>query len=552
MMRNTKLAGAIFSVLFLSATAINAAPKPKGVNVTIPVNPVPGVAVVDGNSSEWNLETDLAARMCTAGSIGEDGNCEGNGKENLSNLYARYDCNKNIMYVLVLREGNHSPDKSADNAWVRIDGKKVVDGSSGDFAWVEVDEELLGYEASFTLNAGTYSSQVHLNVSGDTSSTGKNGDSIEITVPETCNMPDEPTSKACDYIYGVHDKGLSDSQLLRYSAAGGLEPLGPLLANHDIEALDVSLDQQLYGASGSDTNKPGHLYTIDMDNGDILSEKPTGCNELDGISFNPSDGSLWGWSQDKGLVQIIDGTCSTVVSNPGGFEVEDLTWNNAGDTLYFAYNDHDGADPDAGSDANAAHHIGKYSVGSPVDWNVCNDIQAPEIEALEVLSDDTLIVGYHDNRRQFIAQVDLETCETNSGEETVYTDIEGIAACLPEVATCPSIVGTWSLGVDHNCDGRPDIMSTNTYNEDLTWDINGWSNGGSWSQEGCDITMADEIMNPAVIWTGTMGENGSLSGTYGNTKFSGCWTATRTGGTSDGIASANNPIQGTGNQFYGQ
>lgn len=437
--KNVKLTGAIFSALFLSAANVNA--DPKGVDVTIPITPVAGTATVDGNHSEWDINADFAANMCTTGSLGEDGNCEGSGKVNLSDLYLRYDCNKDILYVLVLEQDGYQAERSASDAWVTIGGNsnKVVNGSSvnddtqPNFAWVELDGELLGYEASFNLAAGTHDNvQVHLNVSRNTSSTGKNGDTIQIIVPETCEMPEvtPPLSVGCDYIYGVHDKGLNDSQLLRYKAGSGIELLGRLMIDYDIEALDISPDGVLYGASGNDTDKPAYLYTFDMDTGAILSEKSTGCTELDGISFNPLDGSLWGWDQVKGFVQIIDGNCpSDDVTPPNpGIEVEDLSWNNAGDLVYFAYNDHNNGSNIDGIDARATHRIGSASAAGSVDWNVC-DIQAGEIEALEVLNDRTLLVGYHQNGRQLTTVFDLQTCD-GIGIGTDY-DIEGLAACMP-------------------------------------------------------------------------------------------------------------------------
>lgn len=248
------------------------------------------------------------------------------------------------------------------------------------------------------------------------------------------NPGDDPTNNPennhCDYLYGVHDAGLNNSQLIRYKADSGIEVLGDRLANHDIEALDISPEGVLYGAAGDNTNNPGYLYTFDMATGTVLSASPTGCRELDGLSFNPSDGSLWGWDQEQGLVQIIDGHCSSVLPNSDGLEIEDLSWDNAGNTLYFAYNDHNGADPDSQQDSNAIHRIGKYSNGS-VDWQVC-DIQSPEIEALEMMDADTLLIGYHDNDRQFTQLVDLLSCHvTTAGEVSTYRDIEGLAVCLP-------------------------------------------------------------------------------------------------------------------------
>jgi hypothetical protein len=156
------------------------------------VTPNEGSATVDGDISDWNLEADFSANMCTAGSVGSDGNCAGSGKENLSDLYSRYDCVTNTIYVLVLENDSHRAEKSADDAWVTIGGKsnKVVKGSSGnngaapDFSWVENNSgRTIGYEASFLLEAGYV--EVHLNVSNNTSSTGKNGDTMSITTQ--CN-----------------------------------------------------------------------------------------------------------------------------------------------------------------------------------------------------------------------------------------------------------------------------------------------------------------------------------------------------------------------------
>ncbi len=161
-----------------------------------PINPTTGSATVDGDISEWNLNTDLSANMCTAGSVGSDGNCAGNGKVNLSDLYSRYDCDTNTMYVLVLENAPYEAERSESDAWVTIGGNsnKVVKGSSGndgtapDFSWVEnASGRTIGYEASFPLDAGTYDNvQVHLNVSNNTSSTGKNGDTASITTPASC------------------------------------------------------------------------------------------------------------------------------------------------------------------------------------------------------------------------------------------------------------------------------------------------------------------------------------------------------------------------------
>ena len=59
-----------------------------------------------------------------------------------------------------------------------------MDGNSASFAWVyDTNNDLIGYEASFMIAAGTYDFETHLNVNGgDTSSTGKKQDPLELHI----------------------------------------------------------------------------------------------------------------------------------------------------------------------------------------------------------------------------------------------------------------------------------------------------------------------------------------------------------------------------------
>jgi hypothetical protein len=398
---------------------------------SISLNWTAGTAVVDGDISEWgDLTSTPFNRMCEAGQLNLDGTC--NNKDHLSTLYSRYDCDTDTMYLLVLKEDGHTAD---GERWVKI---YDLDNSEHDIdiADVVIDGVSQGYEASFALAGGTFyeSVEVHINIDGGrTSSTGKINSDISINVPVDCDMPDDdpptPDLGSCDYIYGVHDGGKNNTQLLRYSVEGGIEEFGSPLPGYDIEALDISLDGILYGASGDDTNNQGFLYTFDMLTGELLTGDPTGCTEIDGISFNPIDGSLWGWDQVQGLIQIVGGECLSVLPNPGGFEIEDLSWDNAGQVIYFTYNQHSSSDLESG-DASSTYHIGKYNLSGSVDWDFCS-MNVPEIEAIEVLNDGTLLLGYNNNGQQFTL-VNPNTCalESTSGAGSSY-DIEGLTVCPP-------------------------------------------------------------------------------------------------------------------------
>ncbi|MBN2088428.1 PKD domain-containing protein [candidate division KSB1 bacterium] len=137
--------------------------------------PTYGTANVDGDSSEWDLMADHFANMYEAGDPE---------KAHLSNLYLRYDCNTNVLYVLVLRENSWLPELKPNEAWIKIyelanspqvDGNSGDDGVPPDFKWVYDGPTLIGYEASFMLQEGVYKMlEAHLNIkNGKTSSSGK-------------------------------------------------------------------------------------------------------------------------------------------------------------------------------------------------------------------------------------------------------------------------------------------------------------------------------------------------------------------------------------------
>jgi hypothetical protein len=93
---------------------------------------------------------------------------------------------------------------------------------------------------------------------------------------------------------------------------------------------------------------------------------------------------------------------------------------------------------------------------------------------------------------------------------------------------CPSVVGAWEVSKDADCDGVEDANHTTIYNDDLTWNGVDFPNGGDWTQDGCNIAMADFSFNPPIIWHAMLGGDGDLlyDGIFSG-MFNGCWTATR-------------------------
>lgn len=112
-----------------------------------------------------------------------------------------------------------------------------------------------------------------------------------------------------------------------------------------------------------------------------------------------------------------------------------------------------------------------------------------------------------------------------------------------------SIVGTGSFSVDVGCNGQAKNAQI-TYHDNATWNISGFVNGGSWTQDNCSVNMTDVSLTPNVIWTANTDSEGNISGTFSNSQgLSGCWSVTPSvSEASDGIASAG-PI-GSAMDFY--
>ncbi len=229
-----------------------------------------------------------------------------------------------------------------------------------------------------------------------------------------------PNLTACQ-LYGVHDQGLNNTQFFTVSPETfEVKALGEMKKAHDIEALDIHPQTaELFAASGKDTKKPGYLYRVDKNTGQLIDIGSTGFKEIDGLSFHP-DGTLWGWASGDGLVTIDSTTGKTNLVATHSGEVEDLTWNTAGTMLFGVENVRN--NPDAG--------VKLLAYDGNTVTTVCEELtQSLEIEALDTLPDDTLIFGLHGKNGLPLGVIDVDTCQMTAETEiaTDYNDVEGIA-----------------------------------------------------------------------------------------------------------------------------
>ncbi len=155
---------------------------------------------VDGDCSDWDLNEDFYANMYLGGRTN---------RPVLSSLYLRYDCADSLLYILVLDNSadNLAPESTASDAWLKIynngwANNKLIDGNSDgntsprSFSWVVEEGTLLGYEAAAHLLPSYYAEiEAHLNVDGETSSTGKysQGNAIELEI--ACQPGDTASAK---------------------------------------------------------------------------------------------------------------------------------------------------------------------------------------------------------------------------------------------------------------------------------------------------------------------------------------------------------------------
>ena len=122
--------------------------------------PAEGSATVDGSIGDWSLGSTFFADMVDAGV---------DGRQVRAKLYLKYDCDAESLYGLVLVQGDEKGRQTrTDEAYIKIDGKKVIDSTHGQFAWVNGDGELAdGFEGGAGLKPGSYTLRAHILVADD-------------------------------------------------------------------------------------------------------------------------------------------------------------------------------------------------------------------------------------------------------------------------------------------------------------------------------------------------------------------------------------------------
>src|SRR5688572_10339372 len=143
------VAGTLVLMAVFAPASMAAAPTPNE-----------GSATVDGAIGDWSLSADFFADMTAGGNAGAAVRAK---------LFLKYDCDSETLFALVLAQGGEQVRQDRpDNAYINIDGSKVIDSSHGQFAWVNGDGTLAdGFEGSAALAPGSYTLRAHVLVADD-------------------------------------------------------------------------------------------------------------------------------------------------------------------------------------------------------------------------------------------------------------------------------------------------------------------------------------------------------------------------------------------------
>jgi hypothetical protein len=143
------VAGALLLTAVFAPASMAAAPTPNE-----------GSATVDGAIGDWSLGADFFADMTAGGVAGRDVRAK---------LYLKYDCDAEVLYALVLAQGDEKARQDRpDEAYINIDGSYKINSTHGQFAWVNGDGTLAdGFEGSTALAPGSYTLRAHVLIADD-------------------------------------------------------------------------------------------------------------------------------------------------------------------------------------------------------------------------------------------------------------------------------------------------------------------------------------------------------------------------------------------------
>lgn len=256
---------------------------------------------------------------------------------------------------------------------------------------------------------------------------------------------------ACESVYVVNDQGISDSQFLRIDPMKhSITAVGPLHKGYDLESLEISpWNYLLYAVSGNQApkDKRGRLYVVEPSSGELTMVGPTGFDGVVALAFKENDGSLWGWAEGKGIIEINPQTGRGTLKVPFRVaKVGGLAWTTKGNYLY----------------ASEGDKLWWWRDGDGAFMNTkCKNLPG-RVEALETLPGGMLMFTVDHGKTHKLYVYDPWNCSIFEERSFVtnYSDIEGIGwttKCQAPPVPLPK-VNSWSGSIEKKdktaCSGK--------------------------------------------------------------------------------------------------
>jgi hypothetical protein len=228
----------------------------------------------------------------------------------------------------------------------------------------------------------------------------------------------KPTPAACQ-LYAVHDGKLNNSQFFCVALDDyQVNPLGPLYEGRDIEAIAIHpKTNMIYVASGNNAsfgNPTGFLYQLDGQTGELIDYCGTGYHEIGDLAFS-ADGTLWAWAKGVGLIKIELPSCETTLVIPSDILVEGLTISKEqGRTVFYG---------------SVNTELWRYDMDAGILGVACTNLLG-ETEALDMMVDNSLLTGTHDDETFSLRAFDPIACQIIANADIPtqqFDDVEGIA-----------------------------------------------------------------------------------------------------------------------------
>lgn len=213
-------------------------------------------------------------------------------------------------------------------------------------------------------------------------------------------------------IYAIHEDGRDNSQIITINTyKNEVLAVGSLHQQAELEGLDIHpVEKVLY----TTTSKEGELYKVDAKTSSLTKLGQMDFAKVNSLAFRNSDSTLWGWAEEKGLVQIDPKSGKTTVIFESPELPVGLTWSKDESVIYASIED--------------TSELFAYNFEQKTFTKVADNL-IKGTEGLSTLSDGTLLGSSTDEEDNLIIYtydpLDKKVIKSTTFN-TPYFDTEGV------------------------------------------------------------------------------------------------------------------------------